>query len=71
MGRVQANSLNLSISCGRRNQAYETRIHLAILDHNGHNQREKAKNTSGDLVYQRKYQKQSKKWDVTNVLEPK
>lgn len=54
-----------------RNESYVARIQLAILDHNFHNQREKRTNKKGEVMYQRKYRKQSKKWDVTPLLTPK
>ena len=42
-----------------------------MLDHNAHIKRDLAKNKKGDLVYHRKYRKQSKKWDVTPTLTMK
>ena len=40
-------------------------MQLAVLDYNAHLERETAKNRQGENVYQRKYRKQTKKWDVT------
>ena len=57
--------------CTGRNQAYHTRIELAVFDHNTHVKRDHARNKKGDLVYHRKYRKQSKKWDVTPTLTTK
>lgn len=51
-----------------RNQAYISRIQLAVLDHNHHINRETRRNKSGEIMYQRKYRKQSKGWDVTPLL---
>ena len=59
------------VFCVFRNQSYIARIQLAILDHNHHNQREKRKSKSGEVMHHRKYRKQSKKWDVTPLLAPK
>jgi len=52
-------------------EAYETRIELAVLDHNAHVKRNFAKNRQGEVIYHRKYCKQSKKWDITPTLEQK
>lgn len=54
-----------------RNEAYETRVRLAVLDHNAHVKRDHAKNRQGEIIYHRKYRKQSKKWDVTPTLKSK
>jgi len=54
-----------------RNQAYQTRVQLAVLDYNSHLTREKAKNKDGIQIYNRKFRKQTKKWDATPVLECK
>ena len=54
-----------------RNQSYKACIHLAVLDHNNHNSREQQKNSSGEIVYHRKYRKQTKKWDTTPTLTSK
>lgn len=54
-----------------QNQAYVARMQLAVLDYNAHLQREIAKNKQGGVVYQRKYRKQTKKWDVTPVRTKK
>ena len=54
-----------------RNQAYVARMQLAVLDYNDHLQQEIAKNKQGEVVYQRKYRKQTKKWDVTPVRTKK
>lgn len=54
-----------------RNQGYETRVKLAVLDHNAHLQRNHITKPDGTKVYHRKYRKQTKKWDVTPVLEEK
>ena len=42
-----------------------------MLDHNNHNSREQQKNSSGEIVYHRKYRKQTKKWDTTPTLTSK
>lgn len=57
--------------CLYRNESYESRIQLAILDHNQHTKRNKRLNKKGGIIYQRKYRKQSKKWDTTPLLEKK
>jgi len=54
-----------------RNQAYDTRIKLAVLDHNAHINREQLTAKTGKRIYSRKYRKSSKKWDVTPALKPK
>jgi len=50
---------------------YETRIKLAVLDHNVHVKRNFAKNRQGKVIYHRKYCKQSKKWDIIPTSEQK
>ena len=62
IGRVRGNEV-----CIYRDQAYTTRVQLAVLDHNSHTEREVATTVSGDQKYHRKYRRQSKKWDVTPV----
>ena len=57
--------------CLYRNESYESRIQLAILDHNQHTKHNKRLNNKGEIIYQRKYRKQSKKWDTTQLLEKK
>ena len=52
-------------------QGYETSVKLAVLDHNAHLQRNHITKQDGTKVYHRKYRKQTKKWDVTPVLEEK
>lgn len=54
-----------------RNQAYHTRIQLAVLDYNCHLDREKAKNKDGEVIYARKFRKQTKKWDATPLMSYK
>ena len=54
-----------------RDQSYICRIQLAVLDHNNHLNQDKARNKQGDLMYARKFRKQTKKWDVTPVKERK
>lgn len=54
-----------------RNQSYHSRIQLAVLDHNAHLDRDKAKNKNGEVIYNRKFRKQTKKWDATPSLEKK
>ena len=44
---------------------------LAVLDHNAHLQRGHVTNAKGDKTYHRKYRKQTKKWDITPVMETK
>ena len=51
--------------------AYQTRVQLTILDHNNHLQRGKAVTKSGDIVFHRKYRKQSKKWDASPTMNRK
>ena len=51
--------------------AYQTRVQLAILDHNNHLQRGQAATKSGDTMFHRKYRKQSKKWDATPTMNQK
>ena len=46
-------------------------MQLAVLDYNSHLNRDKAKNKDGVQIYNRKFCKQTKKWDVTPVLECK
>ena len=52
--------------CDHRQQAYEAQVQFAILDRNAHKERGHARNKDGDIIYHRKYRKQSKKWDVSN-----
>ena len=54
-----------------RNQAYQARIQLAVLDNNAHCTRDPAYNKSGAALYARKYRKQSKKWDATPIKKRK
>ena len=54
-----------------RNEGYLARVQLAVLDHNAHTERSVALNKKGDAIYQRKYRKQTKKWDVTAVKSTK
>ena len=61
--------LLLYVCC--RNMAYQTRVQLTILDHNNHLQRGKAVTKSGDIVFHRKYRKQSKKWDASPTMNRK
>lgn len=51
--------------------AYQTRVQLAVMDYNSHLSRDKAKNKDGIQIYNRKFRKQTKKWDATPVLECK
>ena len=44
---------------------------LAVLDHNAHLQRGHVTSAKGDKTYHRKYRKQTKKWDVTPIMENK
>ena len=60
---------NVYVCC--RNMAYQTRVQLAILDHNSHLQRGKATTKSGDIIFHRKYCKQSKKWDASPTMKHK
>jgi len=50
-----------------RNESYLARCQLAVLDHNEHTERQTAVNKSGDVIYHRKYRKQTKKWDASPV----
>ena len=54
-----------------RNQGYEARVKLAVLDHNAHLERRHLTKPDGTKIYHRKYRKQTKKWDITPVLESK
>lgn len=54
-----------------RNEGYLARVQLAVLDHNAHTTRENALNHNGDIIYHRKYRKQTKKWDVTPTKSKK
>ena len=47
-----------------RNEGYLARVQLAVLDHNALTGRENALNHNDDIIYHRKYRKQTKKWDV-------
>ena len=51
--------------------AYQTRVQLAVMDYNSHLSQEKAKNKDGIQIHNRKFRKQTKKWDATPVLECK
>ena len=62
---------NIVLMLSLRNQAYEARIQLAVLDYNNHNRRDLAKNKDGNYTYHRKYRKAFKKWDTTATLESK
>lgn len=42
-----------------------------MLDHNAHHEREKATNKNSEIIYNRKFRKQTKKWDATPSLEKK
>ena len=44
---------------------------MAILDHNAHLERGYARNKDGDIIYHRKYRKQSKKWDASPSKQKK
>ena len=54
-----------------RNQAYQARIQLAVLDNNAHCLREPAHSRDGTAIHARKFRKPSKKWDVTPVKKSK
>jgi len=54
-----------------RNQSYNARIQLAVLDYNAHLDHGQAKNKEGNVIYNRKFQKQTKKWDATPSLVSK
>ena len=54
-----------------RNEAYRTRVQLAITDHNAHLGRHHAQNKDGEYMYTRKFCKQTKKWDTTPTMEKK
>ena len=54
-----------------RNQAYHARIQLAVLDYNSYLDREKAKNREGGVIYAWKFRKQTKKWNVTPLMNNK
>ena len=62
---------NIVLMLSLRNQAYDARIQLAVLDYNNHNRRDLAKKKDGNYTYHRKYQKASKKWYTTATLESK
>ena len=42
-----------------------------MIDYNAHVEREVARNREGEIIYHRKYRKQTKKWDVTPVRSRK
>lgn len=46
-------------------------MQLAVLDYNAHIGRDKAKNKAGNIIYNRKFRKQTKKWDATPALKEK
>lgn len=52
-----------------RNEGYL--VQLAVLDHNALRGRENALNHNDDIIYHRKYKKQTKKWDVTPTKSKK
>ena len=54
-----------------RNQSYQARIQLSVLDYNAHINRDKAKNKEGDTIYARKFRKQTKKWDASATWRKK
>ena len=54
-----------------RNEVYNARIQLAVLDHNLHAKRGMARNSNGHQIYSQRYRKQTKKWDVTPRKEAK
>ena len=54
-----------------RNQGYHASIQLTVLDYNSLLDREKAKNREGGVIYARKFRKQTKKWDVTPLMNNK
>ena len=60
------NSNKLDFVC--RNQAYVSHIQLAVFLSNHHINRETRRNKNGEVMYQRKYRKQTKWWDVTPLL---
>ena len=52
--------------------AYRARIQLAVLDHNAHIDRNpKQHMRSQEYQYHRRYRKQTRNWDVVEVLEAK
>ena len=54
-----------------RNTSYHARIQLAVLDYNFHSDRGQAQRKSGELMFARKFRKQTKKWDTTPTLKKK
>ena len=54
-----------------RNQEYEAHVKLAALYHKAYLQRGHMTDTKGEKTYHQKYRKQTKKWDVTPVMENK
>jgi len=44
---------------------------MGVLDYNAHINRDKAQNKEGDIIYARKFRKQTKKWDASPTLEKK
>ena len=55
-----------------RDEAYRTRILLAIIDHNFHRDRVQHKGlVTNEYQYRRVFRKSSKKWDAIPVLEKK
>ena len=64
-------SLIFDVICLGTKHTYILRIQLAVLEHNHHINRESRRNKNGEVMYQRKYRKQSKRWDVTPILASK
>jgi len=56
---------------GWRDEAYRSRILLAVLDHNSHLSRLPKQNSDSSLQYHRRFRQQTKNWDVVRVLEKK
>jgi len=54
-----------------RDEAYRTRIFLAVLDHNAHLDCLPKKNQDSSYQYHRRFCQQTKNWDVVCVLEDK
>ena len=54
-----------------RNEAYIACIRLAVLDYSAHAEQPVVRNKEGNIVYHRKYRKQTKKWDTAPVRCPK
>ena len=65
-------SLDIFVNCQPftiffRNESYTAHTCLAVIDYNAHAERPIVTNEEGEIIYHRKYRKQTKKWDITPV----